>query len=49
MMFSREAMTASDTEAATPPKMPSTTNKRFLRGVMFRHLPSLPPQARAVP
>src|ERR1700761_3794374 len=35
MMFSREATTASDTEAATPPRMASTTNRRFRRGVIY--------------
>src|ERR1700721_1355267 len=34
MMFSREAMTANDTDAATPPRMPSTTNSRLRRGVI---------------
>src|SRR6266478_8933509 len=47
MMFSREAMTASDTEAATPPRMPSTTSRRLRRGVMIPPPPPLP--ARAPP
>src|SRR5579863_5924612 len=47
MMFSREAMTASATEAATPPSMPSTTNRRLRRGVMIH--PPLPFPPLAVP
>src|SRR5258706_6438704 len=47
MMFSREAMTASDTEEATPPKMPSTTSRLWRRGVMIPPPPPLP--ARAPP
>src|SRR6202453_5282577 len=38
MMFSREAMTASETDAATPPRMASTTNNRFRRGVIVDSL-----------
>src|SRR6266851_8263026 len=47
MMFSREAITASDTEAATPPRMPSTTSRRLRRGVTIP--PPSPWPARAPP
>src|ERR1700687_3865719 len=48
MMFSREAMTASDTEAATPPRMLSTTSRRLRRGVMIHHQPPSPAPVRPV-
>src|SRR5271166_3066144 len=49
MMFSREAITASDTEAATPPRMASTTNRRFRRGVIFSLLTHRQRAQRALP
>src|ERR1700690_1973492 len=45
MMFSREAMTASATEAATPPKIPTTTNSLLRLGVTFPHSPPSPRHA----
>src|SRR6267142_825777 len=52
MMFSRDAMTASATEADTPPRMASTTNKRLRLGVMSRRSgpsPTRGPRAPAPP
>src|SRR5271165_6135843 len=45
MMFSRDAMTASATEAATPPKMPTTTNSLLRLGVTIPHSPPSPRRA----
>src|SRR5271165_5504948 len=45
MMFSRDAMTASATDAATPPRIPNTTNILLRLGVTTLH--SLPSPRRA--
>src|ERR1022692_2641716 len=47
MMFSRDAMTASATEAATPPKIPRTTNNLLRLGVTISHSPPSPSPTRA--